>query len=308
MPSIVIAIPTFRRPLGLERLLRSLAALETDEKVSVLVADNDAEKHEGADLCARIGADYRWPLETLIVAERGIAQVRNALVERALSDPAVGFVAMLDDDEWVEPQWLSALIDAQRRSSADVVRGSVLREFEAPPPSWALGWEGIAPIDQPTGYDGMIEGIGNVLIARHCFEGLSKPCFDLQFGLTGGEDKEFFIRLSNLGLRFTRTAEAVAHEFVPASRVRLDWSLKRAYRTGNTDMRIALKHSRNRGALLSELPKIAGAFLAFPFLSIVYSFNPVRRLDGVRKLYRAAGKLGALFGHRYQEYAVTHGR
>jgi succinoglycan biosynthesis protein ExoM len=308
LPSIVIAIPTFKRRLGLERLLRSLAALETDAKLRVLVADNDADKYEGADLCARIGANYRWPLETFIVAERGIAQVRNALVERVLGDPTVAFVAMLDDDEWVEPQWLSALIDAQRRTNADVVRGSVLREFEAPPPIWALEWEGIAAIDRPTGYDGMIEGIGNVLIARHCFERLSKPCFDLQFGLTGGEDKEFFVRLGKLGTQFTRTSDAVAHEYVPASRVRLNWSLKRAYRTGNTDMRIALKHSRSLGALLSELAKIAGAFLAFPFLSIVYSFNPVRRLDGVRKLYRAAGKVGALFGHRYQEYAVTHGR
>lgn len=308
MPSIVVAIPTFKRPLGLERLLRSLAALETDATLRVLVADNDAGQHEGADLCARISAGYRWPLDTFIVPERGIAQVRNALVERALGDPTVAFVAMLDDDEWVEPQWLTGLTAAQRQSNADVVRGSVLREFEAPPPSWALEWEGIAAIDRPTGYEGMIEGIGNVLIARHCFEGLSKPCFDLQFGLTGGEDKEFFIRLSKLGLRFTRTADAVAHEFVPASRVRLDWSLKRAYRTGNTDMRIALKHGRGLGVLLSELSKIAGAFLAFPFLSIVYSLNPVRRLDGVRKLYRAAGKIGALFGHRYQEYAVTHGR
>jgi glycosyltransferase involved in cell wall biosynthesis len=308
LPSIVIAIPTFKRPLGLERLLRSLAALETDAKLRVLVADNDADRHEGADLCARIAAAYRWPMDSIIVAERGIAQVRNALVEHALADPEITFVAMLDDDEWVEPQWLSALVAAQCRSHADVVRGSVLREFEAPPPSWALEWEGIAPIDRPTGYDGMIEGIGNVLIARHCFEALANPCFDLQFGLTGGEDKEFFIRLSKLGMQFTRTADAIAYEYVPASRVRLDWSLKRAYRTGNTDMRIALKHGRSPRALLAELSKIAGAVLAFPFLSIAYCFNPVRRLDGVRKLYRAAGKIGALFGHRYREYAVTHGR
>ncbi len=306
MSSVAIAIPTFRRPAGLERLLASLAALDTSASVRVIVADNDAEAHEGADLC-RKQAPYRWSLESTVVAERGIAQARNALVERALADPSVQFIAMLDDDEWVEPQWLSALLRVQQETKADVVRGSVLREFETPPPSWALGWEGIAAIDQPTGYDGMIEGIGNVLIARACFEAMPKPWFDPQFGLTGGEDKDFFVRLNKLGKRFTRASDAVASEFVPASRVRLDWSLQRAYRTGNTDMLIALKHRHGAGAIVSELSKIAVAFVAFPVLSLVYSFNPVRRLDGVRKLYRAAGKVGALFGHRYREYAVTHG-
>ncbi len=306
MSSVAVAIPTFRRPAGLERLLGSLAALDTSATLRVIVADNDSEQHEGADLCGKQDA-YRWPLEATVVAERGIAQARNALVERALADPSVQFVAMLDDDEWVEPNWLSALLRVQQETKADVVRGTVLRDFETPPPEWALGWEGIAPIDQPTGYEGMIEGIGNVLIARACFEALPKPWFDPQFGLTGGEDKDFFVRLNKAGKRFTRAADAVAHEFVPASRVRLDWSLQRAYRTGNTDMLIALKHRRGVGALIGELSKIAIAFVAFPFLSLFYSFNPVRRLDGVRKVYRAAGKVGALFGHRYREYAVTHG-
>ncbi len=98
MREIVVAIPTFRRPQSLTRLLNALALLKTDASVTVIVADNDAEKHEGLDVCESL-KDYRWPLESFIAPERGIAQVRNALVERALSGRC-DFIAMLDDDEW----------------------------------------------------------------------------------------------------------------------------------------------------------------------------------------------------------------
>ena len=43
MAEVIVAIPTFRRPQSLTRLLDALAKLETSAVVTVLVADNDAE-------------------------------------------------------------------------------------------------------------------------------------------------------------------------------------------------------------------------------------------------------------------------
>ncbi len=308
MPDIAIAIPSFRRPLGLEKLLIALGQLRTDRAIGVIVADNDSDGQDAVRVCEKIRAQsYRWPLQSIVVAERGIAQVREALVRRALDDPAVRFIAMLDDDEWPEPDWLEELLKVQAQSGADVVRGTVLREYEIPPPRWASRWEGIAPIRKATGYSGMIEGIGNVLIARRCFEAIAAPFFDPRFGLTGGEDKELFVRLRTAGMRFVRAEDAVAHEHVPATRIRLSYLLKRTYRTGNTDMRIAMKHAGSTLALSGEIAKILGAIAAAPVLSIAYGAMPARRFDGLRKFFRAAGKIGALCGHRYQEYATTHG-
>jgi succinoglycan biosynthesis protein ExoM len=303
MAEIVVAIPTFRRPEGLRRLLQALSDLQTDRDLAIVVADNDAEKQEGVGVCRGVRS-YRWPLDVIVVRERGIAQVRNALVAHALADGRTRFLAMLDDDEWPEPHWLAELLRVQQQTQAGVVRGSVLRDFEIAPPAWAREWEGIAPIRFATGYAGMIEGIGNVLIRRCCFEVLAQPWFDPQFGLTGGEDKDFFVRLRALGTQFERAPDAIAHEHVPASRVGLRWSLMRAYRTGNCDMRIALKYDRGPGAMLREVLKVLAAVIAFPLASIAFSMNPHRRLDGLRKLVRAAGKVGALVGHRYYEYAA----
>lgn len=303
MPEIVVAIPTFRRPRSLEKLLKSLAALDTPRDIGIIVADNDAIDRKGADFCASISArNYRWPLRTFVVAERGLAHVRNALVTAALSDSEMRFVAMLDDDEWPEPNWLDALLDAQAGTCADVVRGAVLRVYETEPPRWAMHWEGIAPI-LSTSDSGPIEGTGNVLIARQCFEALKPPYFDPQFGLTGGEDRDFFLRLSTAGFRFAQAGAAIVHEFVPAARLSLGWSLMRAYRTGNSDLRMALKYDRNILVIAREIAKILAALASVPVLALVFSLTPSRRLDGIQKLFRAAGKIGALVGHRYYEYA-----
>ena len=84
MPDVTVAIPTFRRPEGLERLLVALANLETDARLDVLVADNDTDRRDGIAVVERLrSAGYRWPIAAMVVAERGIAQARNALVERA---------------------------------------------------------------------------------------------------------------------------------------------------------------------------------------------------------------------------------
>jgi len=233
--------------------------------------------------------------------------VRNALVARAFADPSVRFVAMLDDDEWPERWWLEELLVAQDKSRADVVRGTILRVYEVAPPVWASEWDGVASIHKANVYRGIIDGTGNVLISRDCFAGLTEPYFDPQFGFTGGEDGDFFARLRKIGARFTWAEGAVVYEQVPAARVTLSWALLRAYRTGNSDMRIVLKNMDRPSDLIYEIGKIIGALLSVPILIIMNCATPSRRLHGVRKFCRAAGKVGALIGHRYYEYA-DHGQ
>jgi hypothetical protein len=94
---------------------------------------------------------------------------------------------------------------------------------------------------------------------------------------------------------------------VPASRANLRWALSRAYRVGNSDMRVFLKYKNPLPARLRDLAKIAGALLLFPFLFVVLGFATMRAVDALRKLFRAAGKLAAIRGRYYDEYAVTHG-
>ena len=73
MTDVVVAVPSFRRPEGLERLLTALEELETGACVSVLVADNDADNREASAVCERLSnRGYRWPLDCIVAQERGI--------------------------------------------------------------------------------------------------------------------------------------------------------------------------------------------------------------------------------------------
>lgn len=306
MPDVTVAIPTFRRPRGLERLLQELAKLDTTANVTILVADNDAEKHEGFDLCGRMW-NYRWPIRSVIVEQRGIAQARNALVEAALSDPRMEFLAMLDDDEWPQPRWLDALLAEQARTGADALQGSILFDFEARPDRWASNFDGMSDIRQASGPVDMLQGAGNLLIARSVLERLPRPWFDPAFALTGGEDRDFFVRLKAVGARFAWSDEGMAHTFVPATRTSLRWALNRAYSIGNSDMRVFLKYGPGAAAVARELAKTVAALLLSPLLFVILAFDANRRADALRRLFRAAGKATALIGRQYNEYSVIHG-
>jgi len=306
MTDITIAIPTFRRPKGLRRLLASLAALETDVTITVLVADNDAEGHKGYDLCRTLSDEgYRWPLEAIIVEERGISYNRNALVTRALARPQMQFLAMVDDDEWLQPHWLDAFLRTQSAFDADVVEGRVVAVFKDG--TTTRHYEGVTSDCGPSGTMKMLQSSANILMSRRLLDEMAPPHFDPAFALSGGEDKEFFVRLKALGARFAWSSEAFIYADVSDSRAGARWAFARAYRTGNSDMRVFLKHRTGGAALLREIAKTAGALLLSPVMALILAVSPNRRTAALRKFCRAAGKTAALFGSHYQEYSVIHG-
>lgn len=296
---IIIAIPTCKRPLSLKRLLDAIARLNTKCDVTVLVADNDGEGQAGLALCRRLAPAYRWPLLAVAAEERGIAQVRNVLVEQALRDEKCTFVAMIDDDEWPEPGWLDEFLKVQRHTGADLLQGSILFEQEGP--------VSVPDIRNPTGSIAMLQGAGNLLIRRRVLEEMARPWFDPAFALTGGEDFEFFTRLAKAGKRFAWADGARAHGDVPASRRDLAWVLARAYSTGNSDMRVLLKHHGGVPALLRESAKIAGAVLLSLPLALILAPSANHRRRPLQKLFRAAGKAAAIAGRSYNEYSLVHG-
>lgn len=296
--SVILCVPTFKRPVMLRRLLDAVAALKTDAALRVLVADNDAESHAGFDLCNAM-SDYRWPLTAVIAHKRGIAQVRNTLIENALATDAT-FIAMIDDDEWPAADWLDQFLNCAHQTKADVLQGSILFGI-------GTGLEGHGDIRHASGPVAMLQGAGNLLIRRAVLDEMPAPWFDPAFALSGGEDREFFVRLQRAGKHFAWSDEARAHGDIPDTKDNLGWLLRRAYSVGNSDMRVLLKHGFEKGGMPAELAKILGAFMLSPLAALVLAASP-RRAVPLQKLFRAAGKFTALFGARYNEYAVVHGR
>jgi len=297
---VIITIPTCKRPKSLARLLDAIAALKTNAEVSVLVADNDAEAHRGFDLCEILARSYRWPLRAVIEPERGIAQVRNRLVAEALRSDAQ-FIVMVDDDEWPDPHWIAQFLETQKQTGADLLQGSVVFLRDAP------GSGPIPDIRHPTGPAQMLEGAGNLMIRRRVLEETPAPWFDPAFALTGGEDRDFFMRLKQAGFRFGWADEALAFGMIAAPRHRLGWAMRRAYSNGNSDMRVLLKYRQGPMPIALESLKIMGALLLSLPLALILGLSPNHRSAPLVMFMRAVGKLTAMLGMRYNEYALVHG-
>ncbi len=310
MVKVAVCICTCRRPEGLERLLRALARLDWPERLEIVVVDND-EAEAGRGVCERLLAEgYRWPLSHALEPKRGISPARNRAVAMALAKN-VDFIAMLDDDEWPERQWLAELIRVQREQGADLVGGPVLPELPASRASWID-----AVVDEcygadqklPDGAPCKLWASGNFLGRAACFAALMPEVFRAEFGLSGGEDFEFFWRLGAMGYTMRWAANAVAHEAVPESRMTIDWVRRRMVVKGNAQVRIFRLHAPSRMAEAVRLAK-TGALFATGFGQYLLGLaRPDIRMRGQLRLWRALGKLQAHVGRTMTRPERIEGR
>lgn len=309
MSCIVVGVPTFRRPVFLERCLRSLSEQDISQSFWVIVGDNDANERGGVAVCERLKAEgFRLDVTPITVEQRGIAPTRNALVAEALKNPATTFIAMIDDDEWAAPQWLSELLRVQAAYDAHVVGGPVQRIFESPVPEYVKEITRRNATKRPTGPIDLVDATSNILFDAELFRSRPAPWFDLQYAMMGCEDKDILLSFKLRGRRFAWAADAVVTEELPSSRCSLKWMLQRSYRVGNTDTIVNLKHRPPGFSAVSEFAKITGALGIALFNLTIFAWHAERRFEGARLGARVLGKLVAFFGGRHEEYKVIHGR
>jgi glycosyltransferase involved in cell wall biosynthesis len=119
-PTVSVIIPTFRRPIPLERAIRS-ALDQTGVSVEVIVLDDDPA-YSGAAAAAAF-TDERLRYVRCAQPSGGVpALVRNAGLAMARGE----FTYFLDDDDELEPGALAAMSDAlHRHPKAGVAVGGI---------------------------------------------------------------------------------------------------------------------------------------------------------------------------------------
>jgi succinoglycan biosynthesis protein ExoM len=135
---VCVAIPTYRRPDYLGALLTGLReiAVPPGYTVSAIVLDNDAAASAQAIVAARRDA-FPFALDYAVVAHPGLVSVRNAALRYA-GEQSFDFLAMIDDDEVPQAQWLAELLRVHARTRADAVVGPVPSDIPAGAPRWLV--------------------------------------------------------------------------------------------------------------------------------------------------------------------------
>ena len=165
-PSVCLCIPTFRRPQGLRKLLAHVAQLSYGGSFRIIVVENDAQGQAGAKIVEELARDYPFPLTCVVEPKRGHTFACNCAFTAACLDATPStYIAMLDDDEYPEPNWLAELVGVALKYGAELVGGPVFPVFDAPE-HWLVKTGVYAPTRFATGRVPMIYGSGNMMICR----------------------------------------------------------------------------------------------------------------------------------------------
>lgn len=301
---ILIAVPTYRRPAGLLRLLEALDALETTDDVRILVADNEGIDGQGIAAIQSRLSTFRWPIDVIGVPERGLAAVRNAMIAYARSMADLDYLAMVDDDERPTSVWLRELIAMQRQTKADIVGGPTVPVFPAEAPEWPKSCSLYTCGDFDDGPVDLVWGTCNVMFAKSALFAIDGPLFDVGFNELGGEDVDAFMRLRAAGCRFAWARRAQVLDDIPMPRLSLSWIARRAFRIGNSNMLAQKKWIYPTTSRVRLVVRALVGLAAHALLLLVRLPFPARRLEAFCLLMRSAGKLALLTGFHFNEYGT----
>ncbi|MEN9419486.1 MAG: hypothetical protein RI988_3106 [Pseudomonadota bacterium] len=244
---IDVCVCTCRRPQRLARLLEALADQDAAGgrlTWSVIVVDNDPAGSAQPVVEAFAARRMAGATPALSYAHEPVPNIARAR-NRACALATAEFVAMIDDDELPEPQWLVRMLDTLQAQRAEGVLGPVRPRYEATPPAWVLrggfcerpGHATGTPLRRPRQMR-----TGNVLIRRAVLRAEAETAtgtgpFDEALGRSGGEDTDFFRRRLARGDAYVWCDEAPVWEAVPADRLTRRYFLRRAWLRGAVNAR-----------------------------------------------------------------------
>ncbi|MCA9733731.1 MAG: glycosyltransferase family 2 protein [Deferribacteres bacterium] len=291
---ISVCIATFRRPKKLRRLLKSLeiAIKNVEARVEIIVVDNDAAC-SAKESVAHI-SNQMQNLHYFSEPVQNISLARN----RALAQAEGHWIAFVDDDEIVEPNWLRAYWTYQKTHAADGYFGPVLPRMEEKSPLW---FDAELLFHRPrfeTGtrlFDKM--RTGNAFIQADVF---TNERFNPKYGLSGGGDAIYFALRANENRVFLWNDAAITYEIYPKERMKLSWLMQRYFRAGLNYSAFRLQQKHNRMLILTK----AVVVLLFFSFTLIFRFfqSPAKGVLQFLRMCMQIGHLAACFNVVYYEY------
>ncbi|MDX2319977.1 MAG: glycosyltransferase family 2 protein [Moritella sp.] len=290
---ISICMCTYQRE-HVVNTLQSIAALRLPDHVGleVIVVDNDEQGYAEKlvkDQANRMNIPVFYHQETA----KNIALARNCSLDNSQGE----WVAFIDDDEVADPDWLAQLLSTAQSYQADAVFGRVKSIYPSHTPQWIIE-SGVFERATVTNGQEVTSGATNSTLVSQAAINKHQLRFDSNYGLTGGEDADFFYRLYQHGGKLVCSNEAYVSEEVAGNRLNINYLLKRAIRIGETYTRYRIQQAplANKLAYFSDV--LLKLIILLFIVLIKLPFGQSKYAKPLLQLVDKYGKIKALFSSK----------
>lgn len=231
---------------------------------------------------------------TLVASpENNISIGRNKVLDHATHS----LIAFIDDDEFPSVNWLKNLVNTMQIYQCSIVAGPAIALYLFPTPKWVKQVNLHGARGKITGQSLQKCATANVLIdMARC----GKEYFDSDYGHSGGEDTDFFLRLTDKGAQILWCNEAEVYEYIPANKSTSKYMIKRAILQGVLNRRILNSREEINYQLLFKLRAVLAALF---FFSLGGAMICVRHRHAGDWIKRGFGNVGHLVSSKSSLYS-----
>lgn len=269
MIRLSLIIATYNRAAelvaALESVVRQTAPADAWECV---VVNNNSQDDTAARFAAFAARFPELNLRLVTETRQGLSYARN----RGIAETAGEYIAVIDDDERINPGFIAAYIDFfDRHPEAASAGGRIIPEYPGGRPAWMSRYTE-KPVANPIDLGdrvrpfprGRIPGGGNMALRRSAVERYG--AFDPTLGrsgvsLVGGEESDLFERLARAGERCWYVPDAVMWHIIPDRKLTEEYFRRLSRNVGVSQRMRAQRNGRYGRALFGEALKWVATLL-----------------------------------------------
>lgn len=281
MIKLSLLIATYNRADRLIETLESVVAQDAPAELwECVVVNNNSTDCTAERFAAFAAAHPQYNLRMVEEHNQGLSYARN----RGIRESTGEYMAIIDDDERIVPEFISAYISLFDTVPEAVAGGGpIVPVYPAGRPAWMSCFTE-RPIantmylgDRVREFpEGHIPGGGNMAIRRSAVKRYG--VFDISLGrvgtsLTGGEESDLFERLRLAEAKYYYTPKAVMYHIIPAEKLSRGYFSRLSYNIGVSQLRRAMFYRRVGRVRVAECGKwvVTAAIAAWFFVTLRWS-------------------------------------
>lgn len=254
--SLIIA--TYNRSASLRRALESVVRQSADPTQWECIVVNNNSADDTKQMFETFAAEHKgFNLRMVDEPQQGLSHARNRGIKEAVGD----YVAIIDDDETISPEYIDAYIHLFDGGNAFAACGAIVVRYESKRPLWMSKYpeKMIAnPLNLGkrvcTVPHNVMPGGGNMAFRRDVFNMYGE--FDTELGrkgddLMGGEECDMFARIRHLGERVFYAPKAVVYHHISDDKLTGEYFDRLSYAVGRTK-RLRAENSNTLKALYAD--------------------------------------------------------